>query len=99
MFPHYEAKQNMLICITEWNASMSEQQKTHALQQAQIMRGNCFLRVTLEDFTKTFKRALAQVHTFSRIGSQYEVDRLEAINKARKGEFDKQALERNAHLG
>jgi len=55
------------------------------------MRGNGFLRFTLKEPKKALDRAICQVHNYSRIGSQYEVDRMNAWREARSGKFDKPA--------
>ena len=96
IFPLYEAKKNMLICITQWKASLDEATKNNVAQQAQVLRGKGFLRVTLKEVKKSMDRAICQVHNFSRVGSQYEVDRMNAFRDARTGKFDKQAQARNA---
>jgi len=41
------------------------------------------------------KRAIMQVHTYSRLGSQYEIDKMTSMRKARSGDYDKQALAKN----
>ena len=61
-----------------------------------MIRGNGFLRLTLKEPKKAMDRAICQVHTYSRIGSQYEVDRMVAWREARSGKYDKQAQARNA---
>lgn len=60
------------------------------------MRGKGFLRVSLKELKKSMDRAICQVHNFSRVGSQYEVDRMNAFREARSGKYDKMAQARNA---
>ena len=60
-----------------------------------MLRGNGFLRTSLKEPKKSFDRAICQVHSYSRVGSQYEVDRMNSWLKARSGDFDKEALARN----
>ena len=60
------------------------------------MRGNGFLRPSLKELKKSMDRAICQVHNYSRVGSQYEVDRMNAFREARGGKFDKPAQARNA---
>jgi len=55
------------------------------------MRGNGFLRTSLKEFAKSMDKAVAQVHPYSRLASQYEVDRMKAFREARTGKYDKQA--------
>jgi len=40
-------------------------------------------------------RAINQVWSYSRLGSQFEVDRMTAMRKARSGDYDKQGLAKN----
>ena len=82
----------MFICITKWKASISSADEEKVKQQAQSMRGKGFLRVSLKELKKSMDKAVAQTHHYSRVGSQYEVDRMNAQRKARSGDFDKQAL-------
>jgi len=53
------------------------------------MRGKGFLRISLKELKKSMDRAICQVHNFSRVGSQYEVDRMNAFREARSGKYDK----------
>lgn len=92
MFPQYEAKKNMFICITKHKASLDEMK---IQQQAQSLRGHGFLRLSLKEFKKSMDRAIAQSWSYSRLGSQFEVDRMNAWRKARTGDFDKAAQARN----
>ena len=62
------------------------------------MRGNGFLRVSLKEFKKSMDRAVCQVHSYSRIGSQYEYDRMKSFREARTGKFDKEAMKKNAAM-
>ena len=96
IFPLYEQKKHMFICITKWKASMANDQIELVKQQAQLMRGHGFLRLSLKEFSKSMDKAICQVHSYSRLGSQYEVDRMTAHRKARTGDFDKQAQQKNA---
>ena len=92
----YEAKKNMFICITQWKATLDDGTKNAVAQQAQVMRGKGFLRLSLKEVKKSMDRAICQVHNFSRVGSQYEVDRMNSFREARTGKYDKQAQARNA---
>lgn len=92
IFPNYEAKKNMFICITKWKTKPGNDVVEKVKQQAQSMRGKGFLRVSLKEVAKSMDKAVAQTHHYSRVGSQYEVDRMNAQRKARSGDFDKQAL-------
>jgi len=96
IFPLYEAKKNMFIGIIEWKASLDDNTKNQVKEQAQMMRGNGFLRLSLAELKKSMDRAICQVHTYSRVGSQYEVDRMNAFREARTGKYDKAAQARNA---
>ena len=58
IFPLYEAKKNMLICITQWKASLDDATKNNVAQQAQVLRGKGFLRVTLKELKKSMDRAI-----------------------------------------
>ena len=95
IFPLYDAKKNMFICLTQWKASLPEHEVTKAKEQAQVLRGNGFCRTSLKEFKKSMSRAVNQVHSYSRLGSQFEVDRMTAIRKARTGDYDKAALAKN----
>ena len=94
IYPNFEAKKNMFICVTKWKGKISESDVAKAQQQAQQMRGSGFLRLSLKEVKKSMDRAIAQVHPYSRCGSQYEVDRLSAFREARSGKFDKQAQQK-----
>jgi len=96
IYPLYEAKKNMLICITKWKATLGTDVETLVKNQAQVMRGHGFCRVTLKELKKSMDRAICQVHNYSRIGSQYEVDRMVAWREARSGDYDKKCQEMNA---
>ena len=63
--------------------------------QAQILRGIGFSRTSLHELEKSMERAVAQVHSYNRLGSQFEVDRMKAFRKARNGDYDKQAMALN----
>ena len=52
------------------------------------MRGHGFLRLTSIELKKGLDRMLTQVHPYSHLASQYEVDRMLNLHKARDGEFD-----------
>ena len=58
------------------------------------MRGNGFLRFSLKELKKSMDRAISQVHPYSRCGSQYEVDRMNAFREARSGKYDKLAQQK-----
>ena len=96
IFPLYEAKKNMFICCTKWKASLSDDEVTKVKEQAQILRGNGFGRTSLKEFNKSAARAINQVWGYSRLGSQFEVDRMTAVRKARTGDYDKHAVAKNA---
>lgn len=96
IFPLYEAKKIMFIGVTKWKASLSEDDVNKAKEQAQVLRGNGFCRTSLKEFNKAAERAVAHLHSYSRLGSQFEVDRMTAIRKARCGDFDKHAIAKNA---
>lgn len=36
-------------------------------------------------------KAVAQVHPYSRLGSQYEIDRMKSYRQARTGKYDEHA--------
>ena len=59
------------------------------------MRGNGFLRLTLKELPKAMDRAICQVHSYSRLGSQFEVDRMKSFRAARSGDYDGKALQKN----
>lgn len=56
------------------------------------MRGSGFCRLSQLDFKKSMDRAMCQVHGYSRIGSQYEYDKMNSLKKARNGDFDKACM-------
>ena len=95
VYPQYEAKKNMFICVTDWKSSVDDDCKQRVQNQAQILRGHGFLRTSLKEFKKSMDKAVCQTHSYSRLGSQYENDRLKAFRAARTGKYDKQALEKN----
>ena len=96
MYPQFEAKKNMFLCITSFKGSFDDAAKMRAQQQAQLLRGNGFLRTSMNSFDKSMDRAMCQVHGYSRLGSLYEVDRMKAFREARSGKYDKQAQTKNA---
>ena len=96
IFPLYEAKKNMFVCVTKWKATLSDDEITKVKEQAQVLRGNGFGRTSLKEFNKSAARAINQVWSYSRLGSQFEVDRMTAIRKARSGDYDKHAIPKNA---
>ena len=55
------------------------------------MRGHGFLRTYLKDFKTSMDKAVAQVHPYSRLGSQYEIDRMKSYRQARTGKYDEHA--------
>ena len=78
----------MFLCVTKYK-DMSEEQKNKIGQQAQLLRGHGFLRLTSKELKKGMDRMLCQVHPYSHLGSQQEVDRMLNERKARIGDFDK----------
>ena len=96
IYPQYEAKKNMFLCITAFKGNFDDAAKQRAQQQAQLLRGNGFLRTSMHKFEKSMDRAMCQVHGYSRLGSLYEVDRMKAFREARTGKYDKQAQAKNA---
>lgn len=95
IYPNYEAKKSMFVCITSWKKKAGDNEKKKAQEQAQVLRGNGFGRVTLKELPKAMDKAVCQVHPYSRVGSQFEVDRMNSWRKARSGDFDKLALQKN----
>lgn len=55
----YEAKKNMLICITKWKSKPTSDVEEKVKQQAQSMRGKGFLRVTMKEVKKSMDKAVA----------------------------------------
>ena len=94
--PQFEAKQKMFMCLTKLN-SMTEEMKNKIGQQGQVLRGHGFLRLTSVELKKALDRMLCQVHPYSHLGSQYEVDRMLNMQKARGGDFDKSASKAQAY--
>lgn len=58
IFPLYEAKKNMFICLTKWKASLGEDAICKAKEQAQVLRGNGFCKTSLKEFKKSMSRAI-----------------------------------------
>lgn len=58
VFPQYEAKKNMWICVTK-QKEMDEDTKTKIGQQGQMMRGRGFNRLHQADLKHSMERALA----------------------------------------
>ena len=59
IYPLYEAKKNMFICITKWKATLGDDVETLVKNQAQVMRGNGFCRTSLKEFNKSMDRAIS----------------------------------------
>ena len=48
----------MFIGIIEWKASLDDNTKNQVKEQAQVMRGNGFLRLSLAELKKSMDRAI-----------------------------------------
>ena len=90
VFPQYEAKKNMWICLTK-NLEMSEEMMKQIGQQGQLLRGRGFLRLHQAPLKQSIERALAQFHVYSRLGGQDEYQEMLDEKKAIKGDFDSKA--------
>ena len=75
VFPQYEAKKDMWICMTK-QQEMLDQLRTVCGQQGQMLRGKGFNRLQQAELKKCFERALAQVHVYSRLGGTNEYDNM-----------------------
>ena len=91
LFPQFELKQKMFICITAYE-KMSDSLRNKIGQQGQMLRGHGFLRLTSIELKKALDRMLCQVHHYNHLASQAEVDRMINLHKARDGDFDKVAV-------
>ena len=81
----------MFVCVTSYN-KMTDELKNKIGQQGQLMRGHGFLRLTSIELKKALDRMLCQVHQYSHLASQAEVDRMKYLHMARDGDFDKVAV-------
>ena len=75
--PNFEAKKNMFVGLSVFDEKkVSESTKIDLMEQGQMMRGAGFLRVTLAPAREAIRRNICQLHGYSRLASDFEVDRV-----------------------